>query len=114
MYVATLIANSKNRNLSELILKQVVNDLGGIKYKVLDDNIAIDINLVSEPSNFEIVWKQLQKHQIDIVLQPIKNRRKNILLADMDSTIIEQECIDELADEAGVGKRVAEITKRAM
>ena len=44
MYVATLIANSKNRNLSELILKQVVNDLGGVKYKVLDDNIAIDIN----------------------------------------------------------------------
>ena len=114
MYVATLIANSKNRNLSELILKQVVNDLGGVKYKVLDDNIAIDISLVSEPSNFEIVWKQLQKHQIDIVLQPIKNRRKNILLADMDSTMIEQECIDELADEAGVGKRVAEITKRAM
>ena len=55
MYVATLIANSKNRNLSELILKQVVNDLGGVKYKVLDDNIAIDISLVSEPSNFEIV-----------------------------------------------------------
>ena len=114
MYVATLIANSKNRNLSELILKQVVNDLGGVKYKVLDDNIAVDISLVSEPSNFEIVWKQLQKHQIDIVIQPIKNRRKNILLADMDSTMIEQECIDELADEAGVGKRVVEITKRAM
>ncbi|MDC0505202.1 phosphoserine phosphatase SerB [Amylibacter sp.] len=114
MYVATLIANSKNKNLSELILKQVVNDLGGVKYKVLDDNIAIDISLVSEPSNFEIVWKQLQKHQIDIALQPIKNRRKKILLADMDSTMIEQECIDELADEAGVGKRVAEITKRAM
>ena len=114
MYVATLIANSKNRNLSELILKQVVNDLGGVKYKVLDDNIAVDISLVSEPSNFEIVWKQLQKHQIDMILQPIKNRRKNILLADMDSTMIEQECIDELANEAGVGKRVAEITKRAM
>jgi phosphoserine phosphatase len=114
MYVATLIANSKNRNLSELILKQVVNDLGGVKCNVLDDNIAIDISLVSEPSNFEVVWKQLQKHQIDMVLQPIKNRRKNILLADMDSTMIEQECIDELADEAGVGKRVAEITKRAM
>jgi len=114
MYVATLIANSKNKNLSELILKQVVNDLGGIKYNVLDENIAVDIKLVSEPTNFEIVWKQLQNYQIDMVLQPIKNRRKNILLADMDSTMIEQECIDELADEAGEGKRVAEITKRAM
>ena len=54
------------------------------------------------------------KLEIDIVLQPIKNRRKKILLADMDSTIIEQECIDELADEDGAGERVAAITKRAM
>ena len=37
-----------------------------------------------------------------------------MLLADMDSTMIQQECIDELADEAGVGARVAEITARAM
>ena len=114
MYVATLIANSNNKNLSALILKQVVYDLGGTQYNILDDNIAIDIPLESEPINFEIVWKKLQKLKIDIVLQSIKNRRKKILLADMDSTIIEQECIDELADEAGVGERVAEITKRAM
>ncbi|MDB2675761.1 phosphoserine phosphatase SerB, partial [Amylibacter sp.] len=86
----------------------------GTQYNILDDNIAIDIPLESEPINFEIVWKKLQKLKIDIVLQSIKNRRKKILLADMDSTIIEQECIDELADEAGVGERVAEITKRAM
>ena len=72
MYVATLIANCKNRNLSELILKQVVNDLSGVKYKVLDDNIAVDISLVSEPSNFEIVWKQLQKYQIDIVFNQLR------------------------------------------
>ena len=114
MYVATLIANSNNKNLSALILKQVVYDLGGTQYNILDDNIAIDIPLESEPINFEIVWKKLQKLKIDIVLQSIKNRRKKILLADMDSTIIEQECIDELADEAGAGERVAEITKRAM
>ena len=103
MYVATLIANNNNKNLSTLILKQVVNDLGGAQYNILADNIAIDIPLQSEPINFEIVWKKLQKLQIDMVFQPIKNRRKKILLADMDSTIIEQECIDELADEAGAG-----------
>ena len=76
MYVATLIANSNNKNLSALILKQVVKDLGGTQYNVLDDNIAIDIPLQSEPINFEVVWKKLQKLEIDIVLQPIKNRRK--------------------------------------
>ena len=53
MYVATLIANSNNKNLSALILKQVVKDLGGTQYNVLDDNIAIDIPLQSEPINFE-------------------------------------------------------------
>ena len=104
----------KYYNLSTLILEDVVNGLGGINYNILGSNIAADILLESEPLNFEIIWKKLQKNEIDIVLQPIKNRRKKILLADMDSTMIQQECIDELADEAGVGNRVAGITKRAM
>ena len=51
MYVATLIANSNNKNLSALILKQVVKDLGGTQYNVLDDNIAVDIPLRSKPIN---------------------------------------------------------------
>jgi phosphoserine phosphatase len=51
---------------------------------------------------------------IDVVVQEAEGRRKKALLADMDSTLIEQECIDELADEAGVGARVADITARAM
>ena len=41
-------------------------------------------------------------------------RKKKILIADMDSTMIQQECVDELADEAGVGPYVASITARAM
>src|ERR1700686_2661347 len=51
---------------------------------------------------------------IDIVVQPIGFRRKKLLLADMDSTMIGQECIDELADFAGLKAHVAEITERAM
>ncbi|MCL4166799.1 UNVERIFIED_CONTAM: hypothetical protein GTU68_035802, partial [Idotea baltica] len=51
---------------------------------------------------------------VDLVCQPIEGRRKRMLLADMDSTMIQQECIDELADEAGVGAHVADITARAM
>jgi len=50
----------------------------------------------------------------DIVLQPAANRRKKLFLADMDSTMIGQECIDELADYAGLKARVAAITERAM
>jgi phosphoserine phosphatase len=51
---------------------------------------------------------------IDIVVQPIATRRKKLFLADMDSTMIGQECIDELADFAGLKAHVAAITERAM
>ena len=51
---------------------------------------------------------------VDLVVVPTEGRRKKMLLADMDSTMIQQECIDELADEAGVGARVKDITARAM
>jgi phosphoserine phosphatase len=51
---------------------------------------------------------------VDVVVQRHDGRRKKLLIADMDSTMIGQECIDELADFAGVKDRVAEITERAM
>ena len=51
---------------------------------------------------------------IDANLVPVEGRRKRLLVADMDSTIITVECIDEIAAAAGVGERVAAITERAM
>src|SRR5207248_1226085 len=51
---------------------------------------------------------------IDIVVQPAAFRRKKLFLADMDSTMIGQECIDELADFAGLKAHVSAITERAM
>lgn len=56
----------------------------------------------------------LARAPIDIALQPVKGRRKQLLLADMDSTMIQQECIDELADEVGLKDSVSSITARAM
>jgi phosphoserine phosphatase len=56
----------------------------------------------------------LQALRVDMVVQKADGRKKRVLIADMDSTMIRQECIDELADEAGVGARVADITARAM
>jgi len=56
----------------------------------------------------------LQAMGADLVVQPAAGRRKRMLLADMDSTMIGQECIDELADMAGIGPHVAAITARAM
>ena len=51
---------------------------------------------------------------VDVNLVPRANRRKRLLIADMDSTMIEQECIDELGEMAGIGARIKEITARAM
>ena len=51
---------------------------------------------------------------IDVAVLPLGGRRKKLLIADMDSTIIGQECIDELAAEAGIGEEAADITARAM
>ncbi|URW76245.1 phosphoserine phosphatase SerB [Sphingomonas donggukensis] len=50
----------------------------------------------------------------DVVVQPIAGRAKALIVADMDSTMITVECIDELADYAGIKKKIAEITERAM
>ncbi|QJB68370.1 phosphoserine phosphatase SerB [Parasphingorhabdus halotolerans] len=50
----------------------------------------------------------------DIAVQPAENREKKLLISDMDSTMITVECIDELADYAGIKAQIAEITERAM
>src|SRR5690242_13348013 len=51
---------------------------------------------------------------IDVVVQPLHGRRKRLLVADLESTIIENEMLDELAEFVGMRVRVAEITRRAM
>ena len=57
---------------------------------------------------------ELASAKVDLVIQPAEGRRKRLLLADMDSTMIDQECIDELADEVGLKQHVAAITARSM
>ena len=66
------------------------------------------------PANLDEVWTECQALGVDLAVQKSDGRRKRLLLADMDSTMIRQECVDELAAEAGVGERVAAITARAM
>jgi hypothetical protein len=53
-------------------------------------------------------------HEVDVIVQGEAGRRKKLLVADMDSTMITIECIDELADYAGIKPQIAEITERAM
>ncbi len=58
--------------------------------------------------------RALERHAIDICVQPAAGRRKRLLVADMDSTIITCECLDEIADMAGIKAEIAAITERAM
>ena len=114
MYTATLIANPADANLTEEIARRTAGLLGSDSIIWLAERIACDIELAGLPETTEPLWADLQKQRIDFVVQPSKGRAKRLLLADMDSTMIQQECIDELAAVAGVGERVAGITARAM
>ena len=83
----------------------------------LFDEVAADIPFTSDAPAAAIAERLRAARgdlPIDIVVQPQANRRKKLLLADMDSTMIGQECIDELADFAGLKAHVARITERAM
>ena len=75
---------------------------------------AVKFELLATPKTLWKVWADMQELGVDLIVQPKAGRQKKMLLADMDSTMIEQECIDELAKEAGVGARVSDITARAM
>ena len=90
------------------------NAWGGGDAVWLSPDEAAEFLLARVPDNGPQVWRDFQAMGVDLAIHPAANRRKKMLIADMDSTMIEQECIDELAAEAGVGEKVAAITARAM
>ncbi|MBO9395365.1 phosphoserine phosphatase SerB [Shimia sp. R9_2] len=114
MFTATLLTNPTLPSLDGTLVENLRNAWGGDTVHWLAVEEAAEFALPAKPDNLWEVWADLQKMGVDLVVQPTEGRRKKMLLADMDSTMIEQECIDELADEAGVGDRVKDITARAM
>jgi len=112
MYVTSLIAQAGM--LDATLVEKLRNVWGGGIVEWLAPDEAAEFQLEARPSNFDKIWTDLQAMEVDLALQHSKNRRKKLLIADMDSTMIAQECIDELADVAGVGEDVREITRRAM
>lgn len=82
----------------------------------IDDGSAADIEIDGPDAQVPAVRAAVEGllAATDVIVQPRQARSKRALVADMDSTIIGQECIDELADYAGLKERVAEITERAM
>ena len=115
--VATLIAHPQGRELTNALADAAAAASGARAVYWLAEDIAADLPLPDGPDNAQIdaaIRDALNGHPIDVVVQPQEGRRKRLLIADMDSTMIEQECIDELADEAGFGAQVAAVTERAM
>ncbi|MES2813731.1 MAG: phosphoserine phosphatase SerB, partial [Pseudomonadota bacterium] len=114
MFVATLLTNPETPVLERVTVESLRNAWGGGAARWLDPGVAAEFDLDRVPENRWEVWEGLQALRVDLAVQEAEGRRKRLLIADMDSTMIRQECIDELADEAGVGARVADITARAM
>ncbi len=116
-HITTLIANPNNPALSNQIAKTAASAIGSDSIYWLADGIACDI-VVPEKVDFETVEATIRTviapFPIDVVVQNQDQRRCKALIADMDSTMIEQECIDELAAEIGIKAEISAITARAM
>lgn len=119
-HVATLISSPGAAALDAATLARARNALPApAEPRWLAGNIAADLPFNPDGENDNRIWADrlrasLAGLPIDAVVQPNADRRKRLLIADMDSTMIGQECIDELADRVGLKARVAAITERAM
>jgi phosphoserine phosphatase len=118
-HVATLIAKQALPGLDALA-RRAARTLGADGERCwLAPAIAVDIPFTPAGENdnrglTDRVREAIGDAPVDVVVQPAAGRRKRLLLADMDSTMIGQECLDELADFVGQKARVAAITERAM
>ncbi|MFC7049080.1 phosphoserine phosphatase SerB [Emcibacter nanhaiensis] len=118
--ILTLISNPAAPGLTEKTLRQykdALADLGAVHEDIawLSEGEAADIAFDSDlEAAREALAPLLEQEALDFALQPLQHRRKKLLVADMDSTIIQVECIDELADFAGLKEKVSAITEAAM
>jgi len=116
-FVATLISHPDARALSTAIAESARSAVDARSIRWLAENVACDIELPESLSATDAEGRlraALAGEPVDLVVQPMAGRRKKLLIADMDSTMIDQECIDELADEVGLKDQVATITARSM
>jgi phosphoserine phosphatase len=115
--VATLIANPNDAALAAPLANRARDAVDASEMVWLADGVACDLPL---PAGIEAQEAQsrlreaLDDAPVDIAIQNAAGRRKKLLIADMDSTMIDQECIDELADEVGIKAEVAAITAMSM
>jgi phosphoserine phosphatase len=114
--VATLIAGPGAEGLLHGCVGEIRAALGAAESDWLAPGLACDLLLTaSEAGLAEAAARQaIGDAAIDVLVQPAEGRRKRVFVADLESTIIENEMLDELADFVGLRAHVAEITRRAM
>lgn len=117
MLVATLVSAHGQALLSDALLTRLANAVSGLTRQArLDGEVAADL-FADRPHARKLeadIRAALDGSEVDVIVQPAATRRKALFLADMDSTMIGQECIDELAAYVGLKDKVASITERAM
>ncbi|GAB4525906.1 MAG: phosphoserine phosphatase SerB [Roseibium sp.] len=115
--VATLVSTPTAPAVDTELVRRASDALGAADAPtVLSPGIAADIRFSgSDASTAEADLREVVGHApVDVFVQPDGGRRKRLLIADMDSTMIRQECIDELAAELDLKERISAITERAM
>ena len=119
-HVLTLVAPTNQPILDGALIHAAASLLpAAAEPQWLNDRIAVDIpftpqGAIDNRALGDAVRRELGEAPVDVFAQPLAHRRKKLFLADMDSTMIGQECIDELADFVGKKAEVAEITERTM
>lgn len=115
MFIATLIAAE---TLSAGDISSAADRLAAAEVKILtrrwiEPGKALDLCFSGDPRIARIALEG-SIMAVDVIIQPETNRRRRLLVADMDSTMITIECIDELADYAGIKPEIAAVTEAAM
>jgi phosphoserine phosphatase len=112
-HILTLVADRTATTLDPATIARVRDAIQGGPPEILSPGEAADI-ACAVPPDLDLVRAALDGAPIDAIAQPAEQRKKSLLIADMDSTIVAVETLDELADFAGIKDQIAAITRRAM
>jgi len=113
MHILTLIAARTHTSLDSPVLESVADAVGSNAWSVLSPGEAVEVACSTEPNPAQ-VQAALGGRAIDAITTTATGRRKLLLIADMDSTIVTTETLDELAAFAGLKDQIAQVTARAM
>jgi phosphoserine phosphatase len=115
VFIATLIAAGRLGQGDISAAGDLLRDAGcePAAPRWIDAGDACDLPFAQDPAAARACLEAFGR-DLDVIVQPLENREKRLLVADMDSTMITIECIDELADYAGIKSEVAAVTEAAM